>query len=53
MLSKQSFTLFIYLSKRFFNTAFLTTLLLSIVVFLLDYVEMTRRLSGKENIAND
>jgi len=48
-----SSTLAFYLGRRFFTTTFLTTLLLGIFVFLLDFVEVTRRLSGKSDIASD
>lgn len=46
-------TLAIYLGRRYFTSLFMTTMLLSALVFLLDFIEITRRLSSKVDVGGD
>lgn len=53
MFSRFSPTIAIYLGRRYLTSLFITTLLLSALVFLLDFIEITRRLSSKPDIGGD
>lgn len=53
MLKNFSPTLAIYLGRRYLASVFFTTMMLSAFVFLLDFIEITRRLGSKPDIGGD
>ena len=48
-----STTLAFYLGRKFFTTVFLSTMVLTLFIFLMDFIELTRRLANRPDIEND